>query len=107
MPSATALTSDGRTLAQGALAWIWARSPAAIPIPGFRSVAQVEENIAALTFGPLPAGAYVEVIPPSTGSVTPVTYPPASLARKTSAAASSSGSPLRLTSSRRSRIPSR
>ena len=29
-----ALTSDGRTLAQGALAWIWARSPVAIPIRG-------------------------------------------------------------------------
>ena len=68
-----ALTTGGRTLAQGALAWIWARSPVTIPIPGFRTVAQVEENIAALTFGPLPADAYVEVIPPSTGSVTPVT----------------------------------
>ena len=42
-----ALTSDGRTLAQGALAWIWARSPVAIPIPGFRSAAQIEENAGA------------------------------------------------------------
>ena len=41
-----ALTSDGRTLAQGALAWIWARTPVAIPIPGFRTVAQIEENAA-------------------------------------------------------------
>jgi aryl-alcohol dehydrogenase-like predicted oxidoreductase len=48
-----ALTSDGRTLAQGALAWIWARSPVAIPIPGFRTVAQIEENAGALTAGPL------------------------------------------------------
>jgi aryl-alcohol dehydrogenase-like predicted oxidoreductase len=47
------LTSEGRTLAQGALAWIWARSGRTIPIPGFKTVAQVEENCGALTFGPL------------------------------------------------------
>jgi aryl-alcohol dehydrogenase-like predicted oxidoreductase len=47
------LTSGGRTLAQGALAWIWARSPATIPIPGCRTVAQVEENAGALAHGPL------------------------------------------------------
>jgi aryl-alcohol dehydrogenase-like predicted oxidoreductase len=48
-----ALTSDGRTLAQGALAWIWARSAVAIPIPGFRFAAQIEENAGALAAGPL------------------------------------------------------
>ncbi len=47
------LTSEGRTLAQGALAWIWARSPQTIPIPGFRTVKQVEENAAAMECGPL------------------------------------------------------
>ncbi|CAL9580081.1 aldo/keto reductase [Streptomyces sp. Tu 3180] len=47
------LTSGGRTLAQGALAWLWARSPRTVPIPGFRSVAQVEENAGALEKGPL------------------------------------------------------
>ena len=47
------LRSDGRTLAQGALAWVWARSAQTIPIPGFRTVAQVEENCGALQFGPL------------------------------------------------------
>lgn len=47
------LTSGGRTLTQGALAWLWARSPAMIPIPGFKTVAQVEENAGALSFGPL------------------------------------------------------
>ncbi|MFI6697058.1 aldo/keto reductase [Streptomyces sp. NPDC050433] len=47
------LTSDGRTLAQGALAWLWARSELTVPIPGFRSVAQVEENAGAREFGPL------------------------------------------------------
>ncbi|MET7457357.1 aldo/keto reductase [Streptomyces sp. NPDC005574] len=47
------LTGDGRTLAQGALAWIWARSPRTVPIPGFRSVAQAEENAGAIAKGPL------------------------------------------------------
>jgi len=47
------LTSNGRTLVQGALAWIWARSEKTIPIPGFKTVAQVEENAKAMQFGPL------------------------------------------------------
>ncbi|WP_405009192.1 aldo/keto reductase [Kitasatospora sp. NBC_01539] len=47
------LTSGGRTLAQGALSWLLARSPATIPIPGCRTVAQVEENLGTLAFGPL------------------------------------------------------
>jgi aryl-alcohol dehydrogenase-like predicted oxidoreductase len=47
------LTSKGRTVAQGALAWNWARSPQTIPIPGFRTVKQVEENTGAMDFGPL------------------------------------------------------
>lgn len=47
------LTADGRTLTQGALAWLWARSSRTLPIPGFRTVAQVEENAGALQKGPL------------------------------------------------------
>jgi aryl-alcohol dehydrogenase-like predicted oxidoreductase len=47
------LTSEGRTLAQGALRWLWARSDVTIPIPGFKTVAQVKENAGALAFGPL------------------------------------------------------
>lgn len=47
------LTSGGRTLAQGAIAWLWARSKQTIPIPGFRTVAQVEDNCGALEYGPL------------------------------------------------------
>jgi hypothetical protein len=43
-----ALTSDGRTLAQGALGWLWARSEQTIPIPGFRTVEQAEQNAGAL-----------------------------------------------------------
>lgn len=47
------LTSGGRTLAQGALAWLWARSEQTLPIPGFRTVEQVEDNCGALKYGPL------------------------------------------------------
>lgn len=55
------LTSGGRTLAQGALGWIWARSERTIPIPGFRTVAQVEENAGALRHGPLTEGQMDEI----------------------------------------------
>jgi aryl-alcohol dehydrogenase-like predicted oxidoreductase len=47
------LRSNGRSIVQGALAWIWGRSQRTIPIPGFRRLAQVEENLKALEFGPL------------------------------------------------------
>ena len=47
------LTSNGRTMAQGALAYIWALDERMVPIPGFKSVAQVRENAGALEFGPL------------------------------------------------------
>jgi aryl-alcohol dehydrogenase-like predicted oxidoreductase len=43
------LTKDGRSLAQGALAAVLACGDHVIPIPGFRTVAQVEENVATLT----------------------------------------------------------
>ncbi len=55
------LTSNGRTLAQGALAWIWAISPVTVPIPGFRTVAQVEQNAKALEFGPLTADQVAQI----------------------------------------------
>jgi aryl-alcohol dehydrogenase-like predicted oxidoreductase len=55
------LTSGGRTLAQGALAWIWARSEKTVPIPGFKTVEQVEENCKALEFGPLTQGQMQEI----------------------------------------------
>jgi len=48
-----ALTSGGRTLTQGALAWIWGRSPLTVPIPGIRTVRQAEENTGAMELGPL------------------------------------------------------
>jgi aryl-alcohol dehydrogenase-like predicted oxidoreductase len=43
------LASEGRSLTQGALAWVLARSPRTIPIPGVRTVAQVEENAGVIT----------------------------------------------------------
>jgi aryl-alcohol dehydrogenase-like predicted oxidoreductase len=55
------LTSGGRTLAQGALAWIWARSERTVPIPGIRTVRQAEENAAAMEAGPLTPEQLAEV----------------------------------------------
>ncbi|MFP4394630.1 MAG: aldo/keto reductase, partial [Anaerolineales bacterium] len=55
------LTSSGRSLVQGALAWIWGRSDQTIPIPGFRTVAQVTENCGAMKFGPLTADQMAEI----------------------------------------------
>lgn len=55
------LTSGGRSLAQGALGWIWARSPVTVPIPGFKTVAQVEENCRALELGPLTSDQMAEI----------------------------------------------
>jgi aryl-alcohol dehydrogenase-like predicted oxidoreductase len=43
------LCSGGRSLVQGALAWNLARSPRTIPIPGCRTLAQVEENLGTLS----------------------------------------------------------
>jgi len=48
------LQHDGRPLVQGALAWLWARTPNSLPIPGFRTEAQVIELVGALEKGPLP-----------------------------------------------------
>ena len=55
------LTTGGRTLAQGAIAWIWARHPRAIPLPGFRNVIQVEDNAGALAHGQLEPGDYAAI----------------------------------------------
>lgn len=55
------LTSGGRTVAQGALAYCWARSETTIPLPGCRTVEQVEHNAGAMRFGPLTAEELVQI----------------------------------------------
>lgn len=55
------LRSNGRTLAQGAIAWLWARSDKNIPIPGFRTLKQVQENCGALQFGQLTRAQMAEI----------------------------------------------
>lgn len=55
------LRTGGRTLAQGALGWIWASSPHTVPIPGFRTVAQVADNAGATAHGPLPKPVTAEI----------------------------------------------
>jgi aryl-alcohol dehydrogenase-like predicted oxidoreductase len=55
------LTEGGRTLLQGALAWLWARSEVTVPIPGFRDEAQVMEIVGALEHGPLSAEQFAAV----------------------------------------------
>lgn len=55
------LTSEGRTLAQGALAWLWGRSDNTIPIPGIRTVQQLEENAGAMDKGALTPDQMAEI----------------------------------------------
>lgn len=47
------LTADGRSLAQGSLAWILSSHEALIPIPGFKTTNQVIQNVGTLDFPPL------------------------------------------------------
>ncbi|MFK7764770.1 MAG: aldo/keto reductase [Roseobacter sp.] len=47
------LQTDGRTLAQGALCWLLAKSGRNIPVPGARTEKQAIENAGAVAFGPL------------------------------------------------------
>jgi len=49
------LTEDGRSVGQAALGWLWARDEHTIPIPGFKTVAQVDENVGAVAYGKLSA----------------------------------------------------
>jgi aryl-alcohol dehydrogenase-like predicted oxidoreductase len=55
------LTSSGRTLVQGALAWTWGRSEVTIPIPGIRTVTQAVENCQAMQIGPLAEDQMAEI----------------------------------------------
>lgn len=55
------LTTGGRSLAQGALGWILAKAPNALPVPGFKTPEQIRDNLGALEKGPLPAGAMDQI----------------------------------------------
>ena len=55
------LATGGRSLTQGALGWLWAKSDRNIPIPGARTVEQIEGIAGALAFGPLPSAVMVEI----------------------------------------------
>jgi aryl-alcohol dehydrogenase-like predicted oxidoreductase len=55
------LQTGGRSLAQGALGWILARSPIALPVPGFKTEAQVRDDLGANEKGPLPATVMAEI----------------------------------------------
>ena len=47
------LTRDGRSYVQATLGRIWARSPRTAPVPGVRTVEQVEEDAEAMRLGPI------------------------------------------------------
>ena len=47
------LVAGGAHAYAGRARWIWAKSGQTIPIPGFKTVQQIEENAGALRFGPL------------------------------------------------------
>jgi aryl-alcohol dehydrogenase-like predicted oxidoreductase len=55
------LQSGGRSVAQGALGWLWAKSKATLPIPGFRSARHADDTIGALARGPLPKAVMDEI----------------------------------------------
>jgi len=55
------LISDGRSLPQAALGWLWAQGDFVVPIPGFKNRGQVESSVGALEFGPLSKGVVDQV----------------------------------------------
>ena len=55
------LTTDGRTLIEGALGWLWAKGDHVVPIPGARTVEQITGLAGALRHGPLPQNVINEI----------------------------------------------
>ncbi len=55
------LRTDGRSTIQGALGWLWGKYDRHIPVPGARTVKQVEELAKALEFGALPPAVMLEI----------------------------------------------
>lgn len=55
------ITVGGRSLTQGALCWLLAKSANTVPLPGAKNAAQAEENAGAMAFGPLPEKVMAEI----------------------------------------------
>ncbi|MFX1419839.1 MAG: aldo/keto reductase [Promethearchaeota archaeon] len=55
------MEKEGRTLIQGQLGYLMATSETTIPIPGAKTVEQIEENARTLEFGPLSSNAVKEI----------------------------------------------
>ncbi|WP_299831344.1 aldo/keto reductase [uncultured Roseobacter sp.] len=55
------LTTDGRSLIQGAICWLWAKGEMNIPIPGARTVEQIQGITGALQHPPLPSHVMEEI----------------------------------------------
>lgn len=55
------LETDGRTPVQGAIGWLWAKGGMNIPIPGARTVGQIEGIAEALNFGALPGDVMTQI----------------------------------------------
>jgi len=55
------LKTGGRSLSQGALGWLMAKSANNIPLPGARNVEQIQDNAGAIDFGPLPNEVMTEI----------------------------------------------
>ncbi len=55
------ITVGGRSLAQGALCWLLARSPRTVPLPWAKNATQAQENARALDHGPLPEAIMAEI----------------------------------------------
>lgn len=54
-------TAGGRTMAQGAICYIWGLDERMVPIPGFKNGQQVQDNAGALAFGPMSAAEVAQV----------------------------------------------
>jgi aryl-alcohol dehydrogenase-like predicted oxidoreductase len=55
------LQTGGGRLSQGALGWLMAKSDRNIPLPGARTVEQIQENAGAIGLGPLPTDVITEI----------------------------------------------
>lgn len=55
------LRADGRSQTQGAICWLWSKGENVLPVPGARTVEQIEDLAEALAFGALPETVMTEI----------------------------------------------